>query len=984
MAMISRLGACFSILIGSTALAGTALGQTIPEIQGASHVSPLAGQVVTTQGVVTAVDQEGFYIQDPDGDRDDHTSDAIFVFLGISPDFETGQLVEVTGEVSEFIPGGAASGNLSTTQLSEATVSVISSDNALPSPVIIGESGLVPPARNVISSDEVDPPINLQLATDAKDNLFDPDQDGIDFFESLEGMLVTIEAPVAISATRIFNASSSELFTLPSGGRLIDPADARTSRGALLLQPDPDNQGDQNPERVQLQFDGDIFPGDVPVIAVGDRLSDVTGVVGYSFGNFEVNVTETIVIRPRGLEPETTKLTGDNRFLTIVSYNVLNLSPDAPDTLQMATLAGHIVGSLKAPDIIALQEIQDNNGETDDGVVDATATLQSLSDAVVAVGGPAYDFFDVPPTDGASGGVPGGNIRNAFFYNADRVDLVRFESLTAEALAMLGVSDPAAFEGTRDPLLGVFRFAGNEVLVVNNHLTSRFGSSPVFGGPQPFLQAGEVEREAQVGALNELVDQALDIDPNANIVVLGDLNTFQFTDDLLEILPGEDQRLINLIPAFGSPRGYDRNNVYTFNFEGNAQVLDHVLVSQGLAEDAELDIVHVNVDYPRVDDTVGSDHEPLIARLRLRENDGSLLMNSAVASATVGSLRSAEESNQDSVDRGVTGSDRPGADDGAAPSIALNSEIETRSNAAPDFAPAGYDTLVLADEFEGASLDRSKWCTRLPFGGGPALQIADAECTKFIGQGTGDYANEDENQRFRDINALGQDLHVVSDGTIKLMATNTSARQYQPYEAAALRSKFVFKPDVATSYYITSRVILPDVLGVWPAFYLNPSLEPDGNVQWPPEIDIFEAPINGSAAENNMTLWQHAQVQGAQTDSGGTEWTFTMPGFDTTYGYWNAGTNLRERWIEIGAEWTADQVCYFVDGVKTACENYRWVTNDGSSANPTTVVMFLAIGGPWAGRNGIDDAAFPVALEVDHIRVYQRAEPSRLSSMTSP
>lgn len=111
------------------------------------------------------------------------------------------------------------------------------------------------------------------------------------------------------------------------------------------------------------------------------------------------------------------------------------------------------------------------------------------------------------------------------------------------------------------------------------------------------------------------------------------------------------------------------------------------------------------------------------------------------------------------------------------------------------------------------------------------MQIADTECTKFIGQGTGDYANEDENQRFRDINALGQDLHVVSDGTIKLMATNTSSRQYQPYEAAALHSKFVFKPDAATSYYITSRVVLPDVLGVWPAFYLNPSLEPDGNVQ---------------------------------------------------------------------------------------------------------------------------------------------------------
>lgn len=978
-ATTSRLFTCLSVLIGSTALAGPALGETIPEIQGASHRSPLAGQVVTTEGVVTAVGQAGFYMQDPAGDQDDRTADGLFVFVDAPPEVETGQRVEVTGEVGEFIPGGAESGNLSTTQLVQPTISILSSGNALPAPIVIGQSGRTPPARDVISSDETDPPIDLQRAADAAANPFDPDQDGIDFFESLEGMRVLIEAPVAVSPTRTFNPSSSELFTLPSGGALIDPADARTSRGGLLLQPDPDNRGDQNPERVQIQIDGDIFPGEVPVVAVGDRLSDVTGVVGYSFGNFEVNATETFTIDPRDLEPETTKLQGDDRNLTIASYNVLNLSPDASDAEQTATLAGHIAGNMNAPDIIALQEIQDNSGEIDDGVVDATATLQSLSDAVTAAGGPAYQFFDAAPADNASGGVPGGNIRNAFFYNPERVELVRFDVLTADALAALGVSDPQAFEGTRDPLLGVFRFGGNDVVVVNNHLTSRFGSSPVFGGPQPFIQAGEAEREAQIATLNALVDQALETDPNANIVVLGDLNTFQFTNDLLQILPGDEGGLTNLIPPFGSPRSVDRDNVYTFNFEGNAQVLDHVFVSQGLKGSAELDIVHVNVDFPRIDDSVGSDHEPLVARMRLNDSATPVGANGFLLSGLIGSA------GQDALERSDVdgaipeGSDPwndgtvPTGDDAETPSIIVGGDEGASANASTDFAPAGYDTLVLADEFEGASLDRSTWCTRLPFGGGPALQIPDAECTKFIGQGTGDYANEEENQRFRDINALGQDLHVVSDGTIKLTATDTSSREFQPFEAAALRSKFVFNPDEDSSYYITSRVILPDALGVWPAFYLNPSLEPDGQAVWPPEIDIFEGPINGSAAENNTTVWQHAQVQGAQTDSGTTEWTYSAPGFETSFGYWVAGENLRERWIEIGAEWTAEQVCYFVDGFKTACENYRWVTNDGAAANPATVVMFLAIGGPWAGRNGIDEAAFPLALEVDYIRVYRKS-----------
>ena len=606
--------------MATMAATGGALGETIPEIQGKSHVSPLLGQTVTTEGVVTAVDGVTFYLQDAAGDGDDETSDAILVFAGEQEGIAVGQLVEVTGEVVEFIPGGAATGNLSITQLTLSTITTLSEGNALPAPVVIGRSGRVPPARDVISEDEIETPINLQDPADAAANNYDPDQDGIDFFESLEGMLVTVDRPVAISATRTFNPFSSEFYTLPSRGQLIDPADARTSRGGILLQPDPDNRGDQNPERVQVQFDGDLFPGDVPVITVGDKLGDITGVLGYSFGNFEVNATSTFEVRSNRLKAERTKLRGNGRFLTVASYNVLNLSPDASDVNQMATVAGHIADNLRSPDIVALQEIQDNSGQQDDGVVDASETLQALSDAIAAAGGPVYAFVDVAPADGASGGVPGGNIRNAFLYNPARVELLLVESLTTARLTGLGVSDPLAFDGSRDPLVGVFRFGGRDIVIANNHLTSRFGSTPVYGGPQPFVQAGEAAREAQVAVLNELADQVLARDAKANIAVLGDLNTFQFTNDLTDILPGEDGALTNLVPEVGNRRGRDRDNIYTFNFEGNSQVLDHIFISEGLRRNAKFDIVHVNVDFPRVDDTVGSDHEPLVARLRLSDS----------------------------------------------------------------------------------------------------------------------------------------------------------------------------------------------------------------------------------------------------------------------------------------------------------------------------------------------------------------------------
>lgn len=620
MISVNRLALNLVFLLSTTSIIGAAYAQSISEIQGAGHLSGFVDETVTTTGVVTALGGNGFYVQDPDGDGDDNTADGLFVFTNEPPIVMVGDEISLTGSVSEFIPGGASTGNLSTTQITafnNAGITVLSSGNDLPSPIIIGQGGRVPPSVDVISDDETDPAINLQ---DVAGDPFDPDQDGIDFYESLEGMLVTIDDPTAVSATRTFNAFSSELFTTPNN--VVNPRKARTQRGGILLQPDPDNRGDQNPERVQIQFDGNIFPGPVPSITVGDRLGDVTGVMGYSFGNYEVNAIETFEVMARGLTEETSRLRGGNDQVTIASYNVLNLSPDASDANQRMTVGRHIAGNLGSPDIVALQEIQDNSGEIDDGVTDATETLEALVAAIMSAGGPRYEFFDVAPADGASGGVPGGNIRNAFLYNPDRVGLIEFVSLTARVLSDVGVSDPAAFGGTRDPLAALFSFNGTELLVINNHLTSRFGSTPVFGGPQPFVQAGEAEREAQVSALNDVVDEVLAIDDDANIVVLGDLNTFQFTNDLEEILPGADNVLVNLVPPVGETQGLDRNNIYSFIFEGNSQVLDHIFVTQGLSHGAKLDFVHVNVDFPRVDDTVGSDHEPLIALLRLGSEHG--------------------------------------------------------------------------------------------------------------------------------------------------------------------------------------------------------------------------------------------------------------------------------------------------------------------------------------------------------------------------
>ncbi|NER80751.1 MAG: multifunctional hydrolase/phosphatase/nucleotidase, partial [Leptolyngbya sp. SIO1D8] len=601
----------------------------ISDVQGAGHISPFVGEDVTVSGIVTGVAFRGYYLQDPIADNNPATSEGIFVATSGSPTVNVGDEVTVSGLVQENIP---STGNLSVTQIVEASVEVLSNDNPLPAAVVIGESGLIPPTEIVISEDEL--PTNLQ--TD--EAVFDPEQDAIDFYEALEGMRVTVEDAVAVSPTSVFSPFSAEAVTLPNQDSFATP-DGLNARGGINLDSGPDNTGDQNPERVQIQFDPNLLPDGfaTPALNVGNQLGDVTGVLGYSFGNFEVNVTEAFEITPSGLTQEVSDLTGSDNQLTIASYNVFNLDPDPTDgnddiaNGQFELLAEQIVNNLQSPDILALQEIQDNTGTNNDGVLDADITLQTLVDAIAAAGGPTYEFATInPPENDAFGGAPGGNIRNAFLYNPDRVSLDpdSLTLLTPETLAEVGTPNPDAFAGSRSPLVGAFEFDGNRVTVVNNHFSSRFGSTPVFGGPQPFVQAGEDAREAQAQAINDYVDSLLADAPDANIVVAGDLNTFEFTDDLALILPGEgdDQVLTNLITnSITGDSPVTADDAYTFIFDGNSQVLDHMFVTDGLLNRAEFEVVHVNNDFARDDNralfgdtVVASDHEPLLGRFTFR------------------------------------------------------------------------------------------------------------------------------------------------------------------------------------------------------------------------------------------------------------------------------------------------------------------------------------------------------------------------------
>jgi hypothetical protein len=435
----------------------------IADIQGASHISPKAGQgVLGVPGIVTALASNGFYLQDPQPDADPETSDAIFVFTNAAPTVAIGDAVRVSGTVTEFRPGGTAT-NL--------TVTEIVNNNAV-QPLSVTAWTDVPAGSSVaplvLGVDRVAPTANYNdegTVNVETGGSFDAATDGIDFYESLEGMLVRVNNPVTVSPTNGFG----EIWVLPEGGA---GATGVTARGGIAV-----SAADFNPERVQL--DNLLASQVFPTVDVGAQLADVTGVMDYAFGNFELRaLAEPVVDQASSLQREVTTLVAAADQLTVATFNVENLDP-GDGALKFGALAEAVVNNLRAPDIINLEEVQDNDGPTNSSTVDASITLQMLVDAIAAAGGPTYAWAQINPTDDSSGGEPGGNIRVAFLYNTQRVDFVEGSLANLEG---------AAFNGSRKPLVGDFVFNGDTVTVVGNHFNSK-GWRPAAVRRQPAAAA---------------------------------------------------------------------------------------------------------------------------------------------------------------------------------------------------------------------------------------------------------------------------------------------------------------------------------------------------------------------------------------------------------------------------------------------------------------------------------------------------------------
>lgn len=595
--------------------------RAIYEIQGNSHLSSFLNDEVTTEGVVTGVALVDYYpggqviyIQDPQGDNNPQTSDAIKVYLEEPIEVKIGDVMQVTGIVFEetnHIENGLTSTAIR--NVSETRINAI--NQKLPEAVLIDEN--VP--EDFFSTYHGD--LNLKKGLNLSD--------GLDFWESLEGMRIRISNPKIVGFRGGKEQSDDEkshltLFLLPNGKRrreldsrgngiMANPTEEKFNPQIIPLASGPLTKGLNIGGKYEM---GDIIEGEITGLLTfaknlfGDaefvfNLPEQQDAIRSFNQRISSNRLESIAARP--------SVKYDNDFLSIAAYNVKNLSPaNKPRIKETAKM---IKTNLNCPDVVGLVEIQDNNGEDFEGDSQASDTLSLLVDSIPC--NFKYAEANIDPLLHREGGVPGGNIRVSLIYNTEKLGfkenplpgperdtvIMRNGSMSFNP-ARIYPRDPA-FRNTRKSLVVEFDYKGKKLFVVVNHLNSKLSDTSHFSSVWPMVYPSERKRSLMAQAVNRFVARVERRNPDALIAVVGDFNEFMDMP-AMQVLKGNT--LYNLM------KEVPKNERYTTNHNGNAQPLDYIFVNKNLKEVPHFfKPLHLNSDY------MGrlSDHDPIIGVFEL-------------------------------------------------------------------------------------------------------------------------------------------------------------------------------------------------------------------------------------------------------------------------------------------------------------------------------------------------------------------------------
>lgn len=596
----------------------------ISQIQGDGHLSPYFGNIVRTQGIVTSVANldtfpggQVFYIQSEISDNNPKTSEAIKVYSPIPKNIQIGDLVRLSATVYEEI--NHIENGLTTTSLREIKdFKVIGINKSLPKAIEIGTYGRKIPKKYFSTYNgnlNFKPSLNLE--------------DGLDFWESLEGMRVSIRNPKIVGFRGGKEQSDDykrhlTLFLEPNGN-LRGPR--TTASGGLQAKPEkhifnphiiPLASG---PMTKGLNINGHYKMGDI-------IQGQLTGFVSFTknlFGDGEylfllpqeqadlATYTSNIANRTLSRISQRPRANFNRDKLSISVYNVKNLSP--VNKKRIKTTALMIKENLNCPDVLGLVEIQDNNGEDFDGNSDADNTLTQL---IKNIDCPfKYQEANIDPLLHREGGVPGANIRVSLIFNSNKLGFIENSLPGPEVETLLTKEgnlnynpgrifpNDRAFRNTRKSLIAQFEYKGEKLFVVVNHFNSKLSDTSHFSSIWPMVYPSEVKRSQMARAVNTFVSRIEKRNPEALIAVIGDFNEFIDQPPMM-ILEGDV--LYNLI------RKLPESRRYTTNHNGNSQPLDYIFVNRNLkAANTLFDVLQLNSDYM---DRL-SDHDPLISVFEL-------------------------------------------------------------------------------------------------------------------------------------------------------------------------------------------------------------------------------------------------------------------------------------------------------------------------------------------------------------------------------
>lgn len=530
----------------------------IHEIQGVGTKSPMEGQRVTTQGIVTQVDDKGFYLQEPNQGIE-KGSPGMYVFTGGGANVRPGDDVKIGGTVMEFARPKdlerAPGSTITQLKADRSSLEVRSSNNPIPE-IVVGKGG-------------------IQLShTESNDAIW----------EKLEGARVRINDAVVTGAPNEI-PRFSDMGVVPDGG---EGAGTRTQAGGIVR----DAYGSPHVIPMRMPTDG------MPAINIGARFpKGLVGNVVERNGHHQVTVfdpggPQAMIPSPfkaevsqlRGKFPSHEhvlfigSLNGENKDVKVedrarVKDNDLrNVDDDVRDG-KLTRMAEQIVRNMTAPDIVAMQEIQDNDGAELSDVTDASVTWQAIIDKIVELGGPRYAWVDRPPVNNAEGGQPGGNIRSGFLYDPTRVKL--------KEGSVKRLEDPA-FEGSRVPLVASFEFkhgGKTEVVSLSSvHNTSKRGRTPEEANARQVAQAEVLNRWAKANApQNEF----------QHLGIFGDRNAYTEEPAVqAEVKDGALDLLSLQLPE---------SERYSAQFGGSSGELDHASAKSSVP--VSIDLVHMNSDF---------------------------------------------------------------------------------------------------------------------------------------------------------------------------------------------------------------------------------------------------------------------------------------------------------------------------------------------------------------------------------------------------